>query len=154
VWSFEFSLDNPDARYTGCYRRGLRMRFNMIVHRLFCTCIVKGHNTGLKQWCDWRGYKGANLPPNKLNKKLIPYVVYISVCSDKASGWLIQCLMQIRKSYSLSFYTVFPNVRWWIHIRICHRASYVYLSGQTTTETAQPPATLARLASAGVTEHI
>jgi len=81
VQSFEFSLDNSDARYTRYYRRGLRIRFYMIVYRLFYTCMVKGYSTGLQQWCDWRGYKGANLPPSKINKNLSPYFVYISVCS-------------------------------------------------------------------------
>ena len=70
VYSFEFSLDTSDARCTRRYRRGLRTRFYMIVYQLFYTCIVKGYNSGLQQWCDWRGYNCANLPPNKLNKKL------------------------------------------------------------------------------------
>ena len=43
--------------------------------------IVKGYSTGLQQWCDWRGYKGAKIPSNKVNKKLSPYFIYISVCS-------------------------------------------------------------------------
>jgi len=41
-----------DARYTGYYWHGLRIRFYMIVHRLFYSCIAKGYNTGLLQWCD------------------------------------------------------------------------------------------------------
>jgi len=42
VQSFEFSLDNSDARYTGYYRRGQRIRFCMIAYRLFYSCTVKG----------------------------------------------------------------------------------------------------------------
>jgi len=49
----------------------LRIRFYMIVCRLFYTCIVKGYNTGLQQWCHWRGYEGASLPPNKLNISIL-----------------------------------------------------------------------------------
>jgi len=41
----------------------------MIVYRLFYSCTVKGYNTGLKQRCDWREFKGANLSPDKLNTK-------------------------------------------------------------------------------------
>ena len=37
----------------------------MIVYRLFYSCTVKGYNTGLQQWCDWRGSKGENLSPDK-----------------------------------------------------------------------------------------
>jgi len=69
-----------DARYPGYYRSGLRIRFYIIVYLLFYTCIVKAYNTGLQQWCDWRGYNGANLPPNKLNEKIMPpFYLYFGV---------------------------------------------------------------------------
>jgi len=41
----EFSLDNFDARCTGYYRRGLRIRFYLtayFVNWLFYSCIVEG----------------------------------------------------------------------------------------------------------------
>jgi len=39
---------------------------------LFYTCVVKGYNTRLQQWCDWRRYKGENLLPNKRNENIDP----------------------------------------------------------------------------------
>ena len=47
----------------------------------FYICIVEGYNTGMQQWCDLPGCKDANLPTNKLNKKLSPHFIYILVCS-------------------------------------------------------------------------
>ena len=57
------------------------MRFQMIVYGLFYSCTVKGYNTGLQQWRDWRRYKGANLPPDKINAKTEPPFTYISIFS-------------------------------------------------------------------------
>jgi len=48
----------------------------MIVYRLFYSCTV---TTQVKQRCDWREVKGANFSPDKLNKKLSPHFVCISV---------------------------------------------------------------------------
>jgi len=53
--SFEFSLDNSEAIYSGYYSHGLQIRFYVIVYRLFCFCTVKGYQTGLQQWSVWRG---------------------------------------------------------------------------------------------------
>jgi len=78
---FRVLTGNSDARYTGYYMRGLRIRFYMIVRRLFYFCTVKGYSTGLQQWYDWRRYKGANLPPDKLNAKIESHFAYISVFS-------------------------------------------------------------------------
>jgi len=59
---------------------GLRIRFCMIVFRLFYSCTVKGYNKGLQQWCDWRGYKGTNLLPDKLNAKTEPpFSLYVGI---------------------------------------------------------------------------
>ena len=80
VQSFEFSLDNSDARYTGYYRRGQRIRFCMIAYRLFYSCTVKGYKTGLKQRCDWWEFKGANLSSDKLNTKTkSPFCLYFGI---------------------------------------------------------------------------
>jgi len=66
--------------HTGYYRRRLRIQFYMIVYRLFYSCTVKGYNTGPKQWCDWRGYKGANLPHDKINAKTeSPFCLYFGM---------------------------------------------------------------------------
>jgi len=44
-------MDNSDARYTGYYRRGLRIRVYMIGYRLIYSCTVKGcrqvYNSGM-----------------------------------------------------------------------------------------------------------
>ena len=80
VLSFHWTTLVSDARYTGYYRRGLRIRFYMIEYRLFYFCTVKGYNTGLKQWCDWRGFKGANLRPDKINAKTeSPFCLYFGI---------------------------------------------------------------------------
>jgi len=60
-------------------------------------CIVKGYNPGLQQWCDWRGYKGSNRPPNKLNKKLTPYFICTSVCSILVGFQYVVVLRVFRK---------------------------------------------------------
>ena len=44
----------------------------MTAYGLFYSCTVKGYNTGLQQCWDWRGFKGANLPPDKTNSKTEP----------------------------------------------------------------------------------
>jgi len=80
VQSFEFLLDNSDARYAGYYRRGQRIRFCMIVCQLFYSCTVKGYNTALKQWCDWRELKCSNLSHDKLNAKTeSQFCLYFSI---------------------------------------------------------------------------
>jgi len=77
---FRVLIGQLDVRYTGYYRRGLRIRFHMIVYRLFYSCTVKGYNTGPQQWWDWRGFKGANLPPDKMIAKTEPqFCLYLGI---------------------------------------------------------------------------
>jgi len=62
VQSFEFSLDNSDARYTGHCRRGLRMRFYMIVYGLFY--LVQWKDITQSTTVVWlTGVQGFEVPP-------------------------------------------------------------------------------------------
>jgi len=98
--SVEFSLDNSDARYTGYSRSGLRIRFYVIVclrNGLFFSCTGKRYKTGLQQWRNWRGCKGANLHPGKLIVKSRPLLASVCniflICND--SRLFFSCFSEV-----------------------------------------------------------
>ena len=43
--------------------------------------IERIQHRSIQQWCDWREFKGANLPPDKINAETEPHFAYISVFS-------------------------------------------------------------------------
>ena len=41
--------------------------------------IERIQHRSVQQWCDWREFKGANLPPDKINAETETHFAYISV---------------------------------------------------------------------------
>jgi len=114
------TADNSDARCHWYYRRGLRIRFYMTVHlknRSFYSCTVKGYNTSLQLWRDWRGAR-ANFPPGKLNPKT--GLVFSGLLFFAFFGVFFNCFRWFRvfvyrnpHSDTLSFLNFFLSVGEW-----------------------------------------
>ena len=88
-----------------------------------CSCTAKAYNTGLQQWCNWRGYKGANPPPDKLNAKIDPHFSYISIVSTFA---VFSKLLFI--AFFESFWTVVFRLFQVLLYRNPHRDTLLFLN--------------------------
>ena len=108
--NFEFSLDNSDAKYIGYCRRGLRIRFYMIVCRLFYSCTVKGTTQSLNNGVTDGGSRVRTSPWQDKCKNWVPILFifrYSVLFWFSVSPWFFSCFGR--------FWTA---IFWWFRVLI------------------------------------